>query len=169
MEIHTIISFVIDKILAALGFFRHRRVKKYQDFEYAIRLQIQDEKPIISSRLSQSAFQYTAKIINSGTKPTEIDRIYIDCGSDNDPKKRFKYVVTGKFYLSPGDHREIKFNLTRSELEDAMRKFEIRQCMFSFCVSYRKATGDIAQAERYLGSCGKKGIIFGVYHGSVLV
>lgn len=169
MVILTIISLFIAAGLAVLAFVQHQRLIKYQDFEYAIRLQLQDENISFSSIASQSAFRYTSKIVNSGTKTTEIDNVYIDYGSDDDPEKRFKHIVEGKFYLRPDDHREIEFNLTHSELEDTMQKFELRQCLFSLRVVYHEVTGKITQSARHLGNFGGEGIIFVAHHSSVLV
>ncbi|HLE25020.1 MAG TPA: hypothetical protein VI935_05155 [Thermodesulfobacteriota bacterium] len=144
----------------------YRMASRYQNFDYAVKLQTIDEIIKFGSP-SSPEFNYSTKIENRGQKPVKIERVYIDYGSRDDPKKRIKHVIEGQFYLRPGEPREIKLNLSQSEVESIRQKFD-RQCMFFLRVLYHTAEGRIAEVTRFLGGYDKDMIIFVVQRGESL-
>jgi|SRR3972149_3432172 len=162
VQLSDILSFVA-LVIAIISYIKTTR---YQHFEYAARLQLSDENMNFASP-SSPMFNYSAKIENRGIKPMKIDRVYIDYGSRDDPKKRIKHVIEGQFYLRPGEPREIKLNLSQSEVESIRQKFD-RQCMFFLRVLYHTAEGRIAEVTRFLGGYDKDMIIFVVQRGESL-
>jgi hypothetical protein len=164
----SIISLVISIISTIIAILSFRRAKRYQDFDYSPRLQIEDEKGSLSSPSFSTAFSYSAKVKNAGLKPIKIDNISVDYGSRDDPKKRIRHHIEGQFYLSPGEFREIQFKLSRDDMESTMQKLEIHQCMFFLHFVYCTATEKKIETGRWLGGYDENMPVFTFQSGVTL-
>jgi hypothetical protein len=132
----------------------YQSTEKFQDYEFAPRLQILDEQAIEGSPLMKDrpALSYQAKIQNRGMKSVKLDRVYIDYGDESDPSKRIKYVVEGEVFLSPGQIHELKKDITWADVEEMKKRFNINQCIFFLRVAYHSPDGQIRDTTRPL--CG---------------
>ncbi|HEY0072139.1 MAG TPA: hypothetical protein VGE04_19425 [Chloroflexia bacterium] len=147
-------SLVISMLALLLSVFSLYRTWRYEEFEYAPRIQISDEEIGLGSLSLPDAFSYKAKITNKGTKPAYIDRVYVSYGSREDLKKRFHFVITGKQHLSPGESVDVDFHLSTIDMEEAMRKLGIDECMFFIRVLHRTAKGKIIEEGHGLAGFG---------------
>ena len=156
------ILFIAFSILASsFGIYREHLYresqKKYQDYEFATRLQILDEQihEGSSSIKDRPALSYQARIQNRGMKSVKVDRVYIDYGDESDSSKRMKYVIEGEVFLSPGQILEVKKEITWTDVEEMKKRFNINQCIFFLRVVYHSPDGQIRETTRPL--CGFDG------------
>ncbi|MBF8302259.1 MAG: hypothetical protein HW396_540 [Candidatus Dadabacteria bacterium] len=158
-------SSIVSSMLSLLFGFANRQ---YQRFDYAVRLQVTDENRTFRTASFPVPFSYTTKVQNKGLKPVDIDRIYIDYGSKDDSNKRCRHNIQGRFYLSPGEYKEIKFNLSWSDLQSTKQQFEINQCVFFLRVVYHTPQGKAATAIRSLGGYDRDMTLYVVQRGDTL-
>lgn len=160
MPIITIASVLINIVQFFLGLKKDRRLKKYQDFEYAAHLQLVDEEVALLRESFGSAFHYSAKIENCGSKPIQIKSILLEYGSRDNLEKRFKLSLEREFYLKTGERQEIKKFLSSDEIAKANSTFELNDCNISLRINYISPLGAVEQKERHLVSTGTSGHIF---------
>jgi hypothetical protein len=83
LEYLPIPALLISLISIVLAYVSFKRTKIFQEYEYAPRLQLNEELPEFSSQslVHRPAIRYTAEIENRGSKPVEIESIYLDYGN----------------------------------------------------------------------------------------
>ena len=151
---------LLNIVQFCLGLKKDRRLKKYQDFEYAVHLQLVDEEVALLSESFGHAFHYSAKIENCGSKPVQIKNVLLEYGSGNNLGKRFKLQIEREFYLRTGERQEIKVFLSSDEIAKANSTFELNDCNISLRINYINPLGALEQKERHLVSTGTSGHIF---------
>lgn len=164
----SIIVNILQGVLNILQHFSNRRLRKYQDFEYAPHLQLKDEEIGVLHETIGHSISYSAKIENSGSKAVHIKGIFLDCGSEDNSQKRYKFGMEGEFYLRPGESKEITKSFLSSEIRETKEKFGLEDCYFSLRVIYYKAPGKSTEKEIFLVHTGTKGVIFTARRGSVI-
>lgn len=162
-EILAFLALLVSGLSFWLSFRSHRRTGRYERFQHATRLQLVDEhetgySPGIRSKTGKG-FRYSTKLRNIGMQPVRIEGVFIDCGARDDPQKRRRRGVEGRFYLSPGEDREIQFDMSATDVDEIMEQFQ-GECLFFLRVVYHTAAGDAAEAHRILGGYeGDTGVI----------
>jgi hypothetical protein len=151
-NIFAAIAIIISIISLLYSIRSDQRTKRYQDYEFAPRLQILDEQitggsPLIKDR---PALSYQAKIQNRGMKSVKLDRIYIDYGDESNPSKRMKYFIDGEIFLSPEQIYEVKKEIMWSDVEGMKKRFNINQCIFFLRIAYLSPDGQIQETTRPL-------------------
>ena len=162
------LAILISLIALLLSYLAYRRSGRYQEFEFRPRLEVASEKIQFSTPSFTTAFQYEATLANQGLKPVDIERVYMDYGSGDDPGKRVKHVVEGGFTLRPGESRPLSFGLSWIEVEQLKSKFGISDCKFFLRLQYRTVAGHMTEAQRSLGGHNDAGTTFMVQAGNRL-
>lgn len=166
--IFTIFPIGISIVALSISILSFVRSSRYQSYDYSERLQILNECISQSSPSFTNAFSYSAKIENRGLKPVEIDNVWIDYGSQDEIKKRLKHNITGRFYLSPSQAKEITFQLDRKDMKETMERFNINKCIFFLRVEYKTVYGKITCAVRLIGGYEGNSCIFFAQRGDPL-
>jgi len=139
LPIPALLVSVLSLILAIISF---NRTKVFQEYEYAPRLQLNEEGTELSSESfpDRPAIRYSAEIENRGSKPVEIKSIYLDYGARDNPDKRMKYLVAGEMYLSPSQKHNLDVNMSWEQIAQMKERFNINQAMFFLRVSFYRPT-----------------------------
>ena len=134
--------------IAVASFLRTRRI---QSFEYAARLQLENENIVGGS--GPEAFHYSADLVNSGLKPVEVRQIWMDYGGRSDGTY-YKFHVEGLFYVPPGGKRSIRFAMSKQDYEQLLKKFDLEECVFRLRICFSNATGGTVESTRNLMGLG---------------
>ena len=153
MEYLPIPALLISLISIVLAYVSFKRTKIFQEYEYAPRLQLNDELAHFGSPSlpDRPAITYRAEIENRGSKPVEIESIHLDYGARDDSDQRMRYSVAGEMYLSPGQKHEINVTVDWSQVEEMKERFNINQAMFFLRVSFYRPNGNLEESVRSLG------------------
>jgi len=155
------------EIAGCLSYALYSVSKRFQEYEFGIRLQILDEMTAISPSTSPIAFRYSAKIKNSGQKPVEIQRVIVESGS-KERKECLKHNIFGRFYLSPDEAREIEFEISHNDMNNIMKKLDIAHCVFFLSIDYINFDGSSKKVSRSLGGYDRDAIAFIHQRGDAL-
>ncbi|MGH9927617.1 MAG: hypothetical protein ACREA9_00165 [Pyrinomonadaceae bacterium] len=153
-----------------LAFFSFRRTGSFQDYEYATRLQMSDERLTFGTETLpyHPALSYVAAIENRGLKPVKIRSIRLDYGDKLNSEKRMKRSVEGEIYLSPGEKREVGVDIAWQDIEHMKKRFDINQAIFSLRVSYHDPKGEVREATRNYGGFDGSSCVSVVNRGDAL-
>lgn len=163
----SLVSLIISMISAAIAVASFRRSRQTLEYDYATRLQIDQEEIRAGGVRPEDAFSYSARLVNFGQKPVEIDDIYIDYGGDT-LKTSWHFNVEGNSHIPPGGERRVEFSLSKKDYEATLAKFDLKQCLFRLRVRYFNMTGGIVEAERRLISIGPGETTFYAQRGDAL-
>lgn len=180
MDMSTIfagISMLLASISLVISVIAWRKTSKYQDYDYAERLELLDEvigtaspggdikylalrgegaegdkKHSIEIPTPTPVFLYYAKLKNVGERAILIDSIFIDYGRISDNSLHAKHRDSGQFYLEPGRAHNLEFNLTDDEVTETMKRLSIEDVSYQLRINYQTSTGSIVSAVRYLGA-----------------
>jgi hypothetical protein len=146
-------AFLLSLISIVIAYLSFKRTKVFQEYEYAPRLQLNDELSHFGSRSLQDipTITYSAEIENRGSKPVEVESIYLDYGARYEPDKRMKYSVEGQMYLSPSQKHNINVTVDWSQVQEMKERFNINQAMFFLRVSFYRPNGNLEESIRSLG------------------
>lgn len=182
MDLSTILS-IIATIIAIVSYWK---TSKYGRYDYAPRLDIRDDlvsfnspsllsddravnEPGNEKALKKADwFTYKAVITNKAEKPLQILRVCMDYGSE-DINKRYKLVVEGSFHLSSGESRQIETSISNVDMREAMRKFDIKHCLFWLRLEYKDLYGKKREISRSYGGYNGEGVTFMSRGGETLV
>jgi hypothetical protein len=148
-----LLSLVISLASAAIAIISLRRSRQIQEYDYATRLQIEEEEIRAGGHGQQKAFSYSACLVNLGLKPVEIDRVYIDYGGDT-LDRSWHFNVEGNSHIPPGGKRRIEFSISEKDYQATLVKFELEECLFRLRVRYFNMTGGTVEAQRRLMTIG---------------
>ena len=163
----SIIALVIALTSAAIAVASFRRSGQVQEYDYATRLQIEQEEIREDGLRSENAFSYSAQLVNSGQKPVEVDCIYIDYGG-NTLGTSYHFHVDGHSHIAPSDKRPIKFSLSKKDYRATLAKFDLGECLFRLRVRYFNITGGIVESQRILVGIGPGSTTHYVQRGDAL-
>ena len=163
----SLVSLIISVISTAIAVASFRRNRQIQEYDYATRLQIEQEEICAGAPRKGDVFSYSAELVNFGLKPVEIDRVYIDYGGDT-MDRAWHFVVEGNSHISPGGKRRIDFSLSEEDYQATLAKFGLQQCLFQLRVRYFNMTGGIVEAQRRLIAMGSGSTMFYVERGDAL-
>jgi hypothetical protein len=145
-------AFLISLLSIGLAYASYKRTKVFQEYEYAPRLQLNEEEMVLSDReLNRPAIRYSAEIENSGSKPVEIESIHLDYGAGDNSEQRMRYVVMGEMYLSPGQKHDLEVERSWEDVEEMKERYNINQAMFFLRVSFYRPNGNLEESVRSLG------------------
>jgi len=148
-----LISLGLSLISTGIAVASFRRTRQIQNFDYATRLQLEDESILGSGYGPDDAFCYSANLVNLGLKPIQVDHVFVDYGGELE-KTYFKFQVEGRFHLPPGGKRAILFSLAQKDYEEVRKRFSLEQCLFRLRVCFLNATGGTVETTRKLLSVG---------------
>lgn len=97
------------------------------------------------------AIRYFTKITNKGEKTVDIYEVFFDYGSRSDESKRVRLLGLERTYLAPREVRGLSFELSQSDLESTMEKFQIDECILFLRVICRADDGEFIFNIRNLG------------------
>ena len=160
-----LVSIVLSLISTGIAVASFLRTRRIQDYEYASRLQLEDEH--VEGNGQENAFRYTATLVNFGTKPIQVDHIYVDYGGEAEGAY-YKFHIEGRFHLPPSGRRAIRFALPRKDYEEALRKFNLEQCLFRLRVCFLNATGGTVETTRKLLALGPGKVTSYVQRGDAI-
>lgn len=154
----------------AIAFFSYWRTRNFQDYEYAPRIQVLDEKIVCGSNSlpSRPAFSYSAVLENRGLKPIKIDCVRIDYGDALDQSKRMKYHAEGNIYLSPNQSHKVARDVSWTEVENMKKRFNINQCHFFLHIAYFDSKNKKIERNRELTGYDGSTTVFKVPKGDCL-
>jgi hypothetical protein len=141
---------VISTAIATITFWRTRRI---QNYEYATRLQLEDEEILGAGPGPDDAFSYSVTLVNHGVKPVDIDSVFIDYGGEKEGSY-LKHHVDGKSHLPPNGKRPVRFVLSKAQQRSVLDKFGLEQCLYRLRVCYISPDGTTVQARRNLMALG---------------
>jgi len=146
-------ALLVSLVSIGLAYISFRRTKIFQEYEYAPRLQLNEEGTELSSQslVNTPAIRYTAEIENRGSKPVQIKSIYLDYGARDDAEKRMKYSVAGEMYLNTGQKYELEVERSWTDIAEMKERFSINQAMFFLRVSFYRPNGNLEESIRSLG------------------
>lgn len=162
----SLVSLILSLISLAIAVVSLRRTRQIQMYDYATRLQIEDEQ-IYGSGHGPDVFTYSAQLANMSSKPVEIDRIYVDYGGET-LDTSWHFHVEGSCHIAPGGRRRIEFSLSKNDYEATLAQFGLEQCFFRLRVRYFNLTGGIVEAERRLMAIGPERVMFYAQRGDAL-
>lgn len=143
------------------------RTRKIQAYEYATRLQLDNEN-IIGGGGQHQAFGYSADIVNAGLKPVELTNVFIDYGGISDGTY-YKFNVVGLCYLAPGERRVIDFSLSQDDYRQVLSKYSLPSCLIRLRVCYVNPTGGKVEATRNLMGLGPSETTMYAQRGDAIV
>lgn len=143
-------ALLISIVSLLVSFAANKRTKKTQEYDYGVRLQIENEKCEFGSP-SLPHFRYWASIRNKGLKPVEIAWIWMQYGesSANSTTRRFK--LESGFTLSPGEERSVHFARDKAAMSEMLKEVGGSECVFSLLVEFRSFEGEPKMVTRRLG------------------
>lgn len=104
------------------------------------------------SKKPRPTIQYSAKIVNKGEKTAEIYQVFIDHGSKDDEARRVRLLIgMQKAYLTPGEFRQLNFELLDEDMRSVMRNLQIDECILFLRVICRVGEGMYKVSQRGLG------------------
>jgi hypothetical protein len=162
-----LVSLIISLLSAAIAVASFRRSRQIQEYDYATRLQIEQEQIHAGGPRPEDAFSYSAQLVNVGLKPVEIDNIYIDYGGDT-LETSWHFNVEGNSHISPSGRRRVEFSLSEKDYHATLAKFALQECLFQLRVRYFNVTGGIVEAQRKLVAIGPGGRTFYAQRGDAL-
>ncbi len=163
----SLVSLIISMISTAIAVASFRRNRQIQEYDYATRLQIEQEEIWAGGQGTGDVFSYSAELVNFGLKPVEIDSLYIDYGGDT-MDRAWHFVVEGYSHISPGGKRRIDFSLSEEDYQATLAKFGLQQCLFQLRVRYFNMTGGIVEVQRRLIAIEPNSIMSYVVRGDAL-
>jgi hypothetical protein len=173
-QLIALISILLSIVSTVIAVVSLRRTAIYEYFDYAARLDIEDElvqfarcvgeqtqiasmgsgakgKDLPRLNKDKEGFGYRASLKNKGEKGIPIASVHMDYGAKDDTDKRVKYVLEGKFHLASGEDRQVEFSLSYPEIEKTMQNLGIQQCLFWLRVTYENPNGKRLDLIRPLG------------------
>ena len=147
----SLVSLIVSMISMAIAVASFRRTRQAQAYDFATRLQIENEEIRGAGHRPEDVFAYSAHLVNHGLKPVEIDRVYIDYGGDT-LETSWHFHVDGNSQIAPGGSRRIDFSLTERDYQATLANFGLQQCLFRLRVRYFNTTGGQVEAQRKLMS-----------------
>jgi hypothetical protein len=163
----SLVALIISLVSTAIAVVSFRRSRQIQEYDYATRLQIEEEEIRAGGPGPEDALSYSAQLVNFGLKPVEIDRVYIDYGGDT-LDTSWHFHVEGNSHMSPGGKRRINFSLSGNDYQATLAKFDLKRCLFRLRVWYFNMTGGIVEAQRRLIAIGPGGTTFYAQWGDAL-
>ena len=162
-----VFSLIISFIALGIALVSYRTTKKFQDYEFAVSLQIVDEEVCLGtpSFVDEPAISYQAKIENRGSKTVKIDSFCLDYGDRNDKYKRMKYHIGGEVFLRPGQSHPLSKTISWKDVEEMKNKFNINQCYFFFTIAFHTANNDLQETTRTLSGFNGSTCVFTVHKG----
>lgn len=164
IAISSLLLSVASTFIAIASYWRTRKIQAY---EYATRLQLDNEN-IIGGGGQHQAFGYSADIVNAGLKPVELSNVFIDYGGTSNGTY-YKFNVVGLSYLPPGGKRAIDFYLSRKDYEEVLSKFSLPRCLIRLRVCYLNPTGGTVEATRNLIALGPSETTMYAQRGDAIV
>ena len=155
---------LVSTIVAAASF---RRSRQAQEFDYATRLQVENEEVRGGGHRPEDVFSYSAQLVNHGLKPIKIDCVYVDYGG-NTLESSFKHLVHGSSHIAPDGNLPVRFSLSQKKYRAALEEFSLAECVFRLRVRYVNMTGGVVQTERTLIAIGPGGTTFYARFGDAL-
>jgi hypothetical protein len=163
----SLVALIISLVSTGIAVVSLRRSRQIQEYDYATRLQIEEEEIRALGPGPEDVFSYSAQLVNFGLKPVEIDRVYVDYGGDT-LDTSWHFHVEGNSHMAPGGKRRINFSLSENDYQAALAKFDLERCLFRLRVRYFNMTGGIVEAQRRLISIGPVGTMFYAQRGDAL-
>jgi hypothetical protein len=163
----SLVALIISLVSTAISVVSFRRSRQIQEYDYATRLQIEEEEIRAGGPGPEDAFGYSAQLVNFGLKPVEIDRVYVDYGGDT-LDTSWHFHVEGNSHMSPGGRRRINFSLSENDYQATLAKFDLKRCLFRLRVRYFNMTGGIVETQRRLIAIGPGGTTFYAQRGDAL-
>ncbi len=147
-----IIPISISIISLLISLFSFRRTSNYHKYEYAVRLQLADQRITWSPfPLSDAVLIFNANLKNKGLKPVEIIRVDFACGKLFDLGKCVIKTRIGRTHLSPGEGVSIDFKISGNEMLEIESKYGINQCTILVIVKYKDTAGTEVEKKELLG------------------
>ncbi len=147
-----IIPISISIISLVISLFSFRRTSNYHKYEYAVRLQLVDQRITWNpSPLPHAVFIFNANLKNKGLKPVEIIRVDFACGKLFDLGKCVIKTRIGRTHLSPGEGVNIDFMISGKEMLEIERKYGINQCTIFVVLKYKDTAGTEVERKELLG------------------
>ncbi len=147
---------IIALVVSVLSFLR---TNKYQEYEYAVRLQLANARTTCNSLSHPDAiFTYDANLENRGLKPVEIVRVDFACGKLFDLDKCDIKTQVGRTHLAPGTFVEINFKISGKEMLAIENKYSITECAIFMMIKYKDRAGVETEKRSLVGGFGKGNI-----------
>lgn len=167
MLVVSIVALSLSLVSTAIALASFRRSRQVQEFDYATRLQVEQEKIREGGSRPEDAFSYSARLANRGLKPIKIDCVYIDYGG-NTLETSLKHLVHGSSHIGPSSELPIEFSLSEKEYRSALAKFNLAECMFRLRVRYVNMTGGVVETQRVLMAIGPGSTTIYAHFGDAL-
>jgi len=129
-------SLVISLGAVLISFWSYKKSGQFAAFEFATRLELENENNTSYTNSFPQAFQYSADIVNNGLKPAEILKGWISYGS-RDGSHRVRQEILGQTHVPPGEKRSISFNITWEKLRTIMDQKNLKEVHFDLEIDYR--------------------------------
>ncbi len=166
----TIIPITISLIALIVSVLSFLRTSKYQEYEYAVRLQLANAHTTCNSTTLQNAvFTYNANLENRGLKPVEIVRVDFACGQLFALDKCDVKTQVGRTHLAPSASVEINFNISGKEMVAIETKHGINECAIFMIIKYKDRRGVEQEKKSLVGGFDKGNIpIFALRDGDAV-
>ena len=152
----TIIPISISIIALIVSVLSFLRTSKYQEYEYAVRLQLVNAHTTCnSSTLQNAVFTYNANLENRGIKPVEIVKVYFACGQLSALDKCDVKTQIGRTHLAPSAFVEINFKISGTEMTEIETKYGINECAIWMIIKYKDKGGIEREKKSLVGGFGK--------------
>ena len=158
---------IISLLVSVLSF---RRTSKYQEYEYAVRLQLANARTTCNPySLPEAVFTYDANLENRGLKPVEIARVDFACGQLFDLDRCDVKTQIGRTHLAPGTFVEINFKISGKEMIAIETKYGITECAIFLIIKYKDTRGIQREKKSLVGGFDKGNIpIFVITDGNAV-
>ncbi len=142
----------------------------YQDYDYAIRLQLSNERIIFGRKEidDDPVLTYSATLENSGMKTIDVDSVYMDYGDGMDLNKRMKHVIEKSFFLKSGQQKDIHVAILWKDIDAMKKRFNVDEAMFFLRVVVNSPNGVKKESVRKFGGFNGESFIMVVPRGNIL-
>lgn len=162
-----ILSLILSVVSTMIAIASFRRAKIFQEYDYAVWLQLGEEKIVGGGRDADDAFTYSAQLENSGLKPVHIESINLDYGGDSHDRC-FTRTIGGEFYLPANGNRKFECVVSKRDYAKALAQFQLEQCQFRLRIRYFNATNQILETVRNIIARGSVGYTLYMQKGNVI-
>lgn len=141
-----LLSFLLNIIQFFVGLGKDRRLKKYQDLDYAVRLRLTGELTLSDEGLGQ-ALSYSGKIENCSSKLVIIEAIKALWEGIKAPTWSQMNLIELKSYLKPGEIKEVRIKYTSEQFKEIKERLQVWESKFNLQVFYVDPSGETIEKK----------------------
>jgi hypothetical protein len=141
------VSVLLNIIQFFVGLGKDRRIKRYQDLDYAVRLRLVDEELTLSEGGSGQSLSYSAKIENCSSKLVIVKAIKVLWEGVTAPAWGQMNLIELQSYLKPGEKKEVRINYAAEQFEEMKKRLQVWESKFNLQVFYVDASGETIEKK----------------------